>query len=354
MSTQEVIMNQETEVNIPDNRENNIKAKKAYSAMGLRVTVYGILYLVLQFAYVPVMAMIFGEQVVYEPWYTWLMIIIPSYVIAFPIFALISKNVEKFTIEKRKIGFGKYLCCIFMDAGICGVGIIIGTILNMAILLPFGGNLENSNALANMMLGSDTFWRVLTVGILAPIFEELVFRKYLVDRIYKYGEGLAIVTSGLLFGLFHGNFSQFFFATGLGMFFAYLYIRTGKVGYTIGLHMVINLCTSVITLGLLQNMDMDLVYKLALMDPVSPQAQALSLQILPQMLLLMGWLGILGASALAGVILWICLRKRLFLKKHPEGVVQNKFKTAWLNAGVIAFFVFAVILFIIQYSSMIG
>ncbi len=354
MSTQETILNQETEMSALQNLGNNAKAKKAYSAMGLCLTVYGLLYLLLQLVYDPVVKMLFGEEVVYEPWYTWLMIIIPSYVIAFPIYALLSRNIEKFTIEKRKISFGKYLCCILMDAGICGVGIIIGTILNMAILLPFGGNLENSNALANLMMGSDAFWRILTVGILAPVFEELVFRKYLIDRIYKYGEAVAIVTSGLVFGLFHGNFSQFFFATGLGMFFAYLYIRTGKIGYTIGLHMVINLCTSVITLGLLQNMDMDLVTQMSMMDSTSPQAQALAFQILPELLLLMGWLCILGAAALAGVILWICLRKRFFLKNHSQQVFQNKFKTAWLNVGIIAFFVFAVCLFVIQYKSMIG
>ena len=67
------------------------------------------------------------------------------------------------------------------------------------------------------------------------------------DRLIKYGEFIAIFTSGLMFGLFHGNFQQFFFAFALGLLFAFVYARTGRIRYTIGLHMAINMTTSVIT-----------------------------------------------------------------------------------------------------------
>ena len=50
---------------------------------------------------------------------------------------------------------------------------------------------QNTNALAELMTNSDPFWRILTVGICAPIFEELILRKFLIDRIHKYGEGIA-------------------------------------------------------------------------------------------------------------------------------------------------------------------
>ena len=50
---------------------------------------------------------------------------------------------------------------------------------------------------------------ILTSVIIAPVMEELVFRKYLVDRLVPYGQKTAVVLSGLFFGLFHGNFISF-------------------------------------------------------------------------------------------------------------------------------------------------
>ncbi|MDL2236926.1 CPBP family intramembrane metalloprotease, partial [Christensenellaceae bacterium OttesenSCG-928-K19] len=79
-----------------------------------------------------------------------------------------------------------------------------------------------------------------TVCILAPIAEEFIFRKLLIDRLARYGQWVAVFTSALLFGLFHGNFSQFFYAFGAGLVFGYVYIKTGKVWYTMLLHGIIN------------------------------------------------------------------------------------------------------------------
>ena len=38
---------------------------------------------------------------------------------------------------------------------------------------------------------------ILTSVIIAPVMEELVFRKYLVDRLVPYGQKTAVVLSGL-------------------------------------------------------------------------------------------------------------------------------------------------------------
>ena len=52
----------------------------------------------------------------------------------------------------------------------------------------------------------------LYMVICAPILEEYIFRKLIVDRTVKYGQGVAVVLSGLMFGLFHGNLNQFAYA----------------------------------------------------------------------------------------------------------------------------------------------
>lgn len=168
-------------------------------------------------------------------------------VVGFPLTFLACKKIPATPIEQKSLGFGKFILFVLMSAGLVGAGGVIGSIVHNTITAPFG---NPDSALSMLMMNSGMFMRVLTVGICAPIFEELVFRKLLVDRLIKYGEFITIITSGLFFGLFHGNFQQFFFAFALGCLWAFVYARTGRIRYTIGMHMAINMSTSVITVFL--------------------------------------------------------------------------------------------------------
>ena len=328
-----------------------LSAKKSYGAVGLAVATFCAVVVALQFCYQDVLTGMFGKEIINTSWYNWLQIIIPTYVVGFTVMLLLCRGKNTETIEKHKMSIGQFVCCICMNAAICGVGAIIGTIVNMLILVPFG--VGNTSALAEMMTNSSAFWRILTVGIGAPIFEELIFRKLLIDRIHKYGEGIAIVMSGLLFGLFHGNFSQLFFATGLGFFFAYIYIRTGKVWYTIAFHMIINMSSAAISIPIMESLDMEAINRIATMDPMAAETQALTMQILPGMLLLLGWFAVLGIVALAGIVLWIVMAKKFHLVKSSEHVETKKIRTAFGNFGIIYFLVFCIFLFVQYYAGMI-
>lgn len=182
--------------------------------------------------------------------FTFALIVISVDVIGFPLVLGLTKKMPKREIPKEKFGFFKFIPYMFMTAGLMIAGMIIGTLVHNLFTLPFGAS--NTSGIAQLLIGSSAIPRILVVGILAPIFEELIFRKVLVDRLSKYGSFIAIVVSGLFFGLFHGNFSQFFFATMIGCLFAFLYLKTGKVYLTIILHMMVNLTTSGITTTLLQ------------------------------------------------------------------------------------------------------
>ena len=84
-------------------------------------------------------------------------------------------------------------------------------------------------------------WALTILSIvIAPIFEELIFRKVLMDRIGVYGERLAIIISALSFGAFHGNFQQFFFTVMAGVGLAVVYAKTKKIIYPIILHFLNN------------------------------------------------------------------------------------------------------------------
>ena len=81
---------------------------------------------------------------------------------------------------------------------------------------------------------------ILIVVLIGPIAEELIFRKLLIDRMIVFGDRTAILLSAFLFAIYHGTFTQCFYAFFLGLVFAYVYIRTGRPFVNIGLHMLIN------------------------------------------------------------------------------------------------------------------
>ena len=181
-----------------------------------------------------------------------MLVVISVDLIGFPLIFGLTKRIPSRDIPKTKTGFFGFLPFIFMTFAILVPGTIVGTIVHRAITLPFGG--DGSSVIAKLLMNSNLIPRIIVIGILAPIFEELIFRKLLIDRLSRYGSFIAIIVSGLFFGLFHGNFSQFFFATGIGLLFAFLYAKTGKIHLTIILHMIVNLFSSVITTTAIQNL----------------------------------------------------------------------------------------------------
>ena len=62
----------------------------------------------------------------------------------------------------------------------------------------------------------------------------------LIDKLGRYGERLAIIVSAVAFGLFHGNLSQLIYATGIGLIFGFVYVKTGRVVYSCLLHILVN------------------------------------------------------------------------------------------------------------------
>lgn len=158
--------------------------------------------------------------------------------------------------NREKLNFGWWLLIMIICFGIGGVGAIIGAIVEVFICLPATitklllSSLSGSNLIQEMLYANDSwayyFLGVLTVGILVPVLEELIFRKILIDKTSKYGFGAAIMISGFTFAVFHGNFIQFFYAFSLGILFAYVYCKTGNIWNTIFFHMGYNMYSSAI------------------------------------------------------------------------------------------------------------
>ena len=167
--------------------------------------------------------------------------IIGSYLIAFPLFVLVSRfandSVSKIKGNITKGQYLRALCIIFpVDIG-------LGYLSNMLASVISGG--QANNDLIEDLLTGESILTIIMVAVLAPIFEELIFRKIIIDRTRKYGEVVAIVYSALAFGIFHCNLYQIFYAFALGLIFGYVYIKTGNVVLTIIMHMAINGTSSI-------------------------------------------------------------------------------------------------------------
>ena len=76
--------------------------------------------------------------------------------------------------------------------------------------------------------------------ILGPFMEEFMFRGMLLKRARLFGDRTAVVFTAVLFGLMHGNISQFLYATAIGLVLGYVAVKTNGIRYTVILHIFVN------------------------------------------------------------------------------------------------------------------
>lgn len=219
------------------------KARKTLNAIGLRYTIFAIVVLAVQRISVIFLNQFFPGAILKERVLVQLgLTVLSIYVVGFPLIWILLRGQQSFERPDGKLTVGRFLIGIPKCFTINLLGAFIGAMVNFLITGGFESNIED------LLLSEEhRFFTILVVGICAPVFEELIFRKLLIDHLAYRGRWLAIITSGLLFGLYHGNFTQCFYAAGLGMFFAYIYVTTGKIRYTIAYHMLINLQSTIIS-----------------------------------------------------------------------------------------------------------
>ncbi len=77
---------------------------------------------------------------------------------------------------------------------------------------------------------------LLSTAVLPAIIEEMIFRGYMLGTLRKHGDGFAVVTTAVLFGVFHGNILQMPFAVILGLALGYLTVITDCIWPAVLLH----------------------------------------------------------------------------------------------------------------------
>lgn len=273
-----------------------------------------------------------------------LITMLPMYLIAMPLMILLIKTVPvSQKIEQKNMSIGQWIICFIICYGGVYITNYIGVFLTSVI-----GTLKGSpvtNVINNVVTGSALWSNFLIMVILAPIMEEIIFRKLLIDRIIPYGDGIAILFSGLMFGLFHGNLNQFVYAFALGICYAFIYVKTGKTIYTILLHMLNNFVGSILGMLILNYMGDEFLNSSSDVSALMAYAQ----NHMSQLVVYMIYCFLLFAIAMAGIILFFVKLNKIRAQLLPGEITIPKgkrFRTTIFNPGMMLFFIFWIIMII--------
>ena len=114
----------------------------------------------------------------------------------------------------------------------------------IGIIGTFFSKLGLPDTSPDLWLNNDVLYDVfifISVVILAPIFEELIFRGMILRTLSKYNKAFAIVVTSLLFGLLHLNISQAVPAFFMSLVLCYMSLKSDSLLVTILAHAANNL-----------------------------------------------------------------------------------------------------------------
>ncbi len=273
-------------------------------------------------------------------WRTWVLSLLPLYGFGLPMMLLTLRRLPKAPHntdcrdgEKPRFTVGNWLILLVIGMGCMYIGSLVGNLI-MSILTVVTGY-PYADGLQSMIEESPMWMTLLGACVCAPLGEEFIFRKLLIDRSRRYGDTVSILLSGFFFGLFHGNLFQFFYAFLLGVILAYIYTRTGNLWWCVGMHAVVNVLGGVVMPALSGLLPTDVTNALEL----TPTQALINLGLT---------LWICGLIIAAIVLVCVRWRKRrlslgaapLLLERAPAAVL--------LNPGMIANFTVMCLLMVLN------
>ena len=302
--------------------------KKFFSKIGADYLILGILTIVIQIIIINIINVI---NPIYLNDFNVLTALsaLCNYILPFPIFYWLMKRLPSKTLEKHSIDIKTLLKYIAITITLMWIGNMIG--ITITAILSGAMQSEIANPIHQLINNNDILINLLIISIIAPIFEELFFRKFLIDRTIKYGARVSIILSAALFGFFHGNINQFFYTFLMGGFFAYVYIKTGKITYPIILHSIINMIGSVLSLFIQSSIS-------NLKTAINPMDLGL----------LIIYFLIIFLSLLIGVWSLFNYKQAKFNGEKTEINLKYPLNTVFVNYGMIIFIGFFIILMVKQ------
>ncbi len=120
------------------------------------------------------------------------------------------------------------------------MAIVVAFNVVSSILISFLPFLQVESAATESKTLIGIILNVLTIAIVAPIFEEIAFRGIILHTFKQYGTRFAILASSMLFGLLHGNITQSLFAFILGILLSKLTLKAKSILPAIFIHVFNN------------------------------------------------------------------------------------------------------------------
>ena len=256
---------------------------------------------------------------------------VPLYLIAMPACILALRRTPKHIPTSGALGGKNFFIFLLMSFALMYLGNLVGTGLSQ--LFTWG---SSQNPLETMVQNLSLI-KVLLLVVIAPLTEEYLFRKQLIDHTVQYGEWNAALLSAVTFSLFHMNLYQMVYAFALGLLWSYVYIRTGRLRYSVCLHMIVNFFGSVLAPTVLKLVDLEALTQINTNDA---EAMAQMAEVLPGLLVYLGYVLLILGLAVSGFLLLLTYftKKRFFFRQGELSLTAGQvFKSVYCNPGMIAF-----------------
>ena len=314
--------------------------KKHFSSLGLMYFLGALIIIGVQVA-VSMLVLAFAPSLLDNPNLSLLVSMLPTYTIAFPLTSLLIHQIPGVQMKKHNMKPTQLLGAFAISYALMYLSNLAGQFFTNIIGIIQGSPVDD--AIADLVSELNPLTAFFVMVLLAPALEEWIFRKLLVDRTIRYGEGTAIFLSGLMFGLFHGNLNQFVYTFLVGAFWAFIYVNTGRLRYTISLHMALNFRGSVGSLFFL--------------DAISPLEGGFSamngfhflLGMLLPLAIVIPYLIVVFGLVISGIVLLVTNWKRFRLIPAELFIPKEKrFSVIFLNVGMILYVLFWIIQIILQ------
>lgn len=316
------------------------EAKKTFNYIGAGFALFVLISTVVALV-IQLVGMALNEDILSNIWFVNIITPVALYLFALPVLLILMSKLPTTSIEGRSMKIKEWLVYFVVCFGLMYIGSFISEYV-MSVLSSMTGK-DYSNALNDLIDFNNmkNIWitAIFTV-VVAPIGEELVFRKLLIDRTRKYGAAVSIILSALMFGLMHGNFYQLFYAFLLGLVLGYMYYTTGRVLPVIAMHAAINFFGSVVTVLLSHGIDLEAL------DDISATMEFISEHGF-QLVLLVLFTVFAYACMVCAVVIPAANHKKIKLEKGELPIPATHIKRVLiLNAGMIVMWV----VFILQFA----
>lgn len=317
------------------------EARRSLSRLGLALAAFSLLPQIVATLLYWLVPYVFPEWVESD-WFLWAVQVFCLYIVGLCAFFLIlgRKPLPAVATPREPFSFFRLfrLFSIMMACALAGslISTVLSTLARVFVRLPV------TDTTSEILLSSSPVYLFLVVVVIGPIVEELVYRYAVMRVLLPYGERGAILFSGLIFGLIHGNLFQLFYAFALGVLLSFLYSRTGKLRYPILLHMLFNFFGGFLPALLTQILPMDEL------TGGAATLETILASLFPILGLLLYELLYFGL-AVTGLIFFLlcCTRTRFYPATSP--LRRGAWEKAHLfSAGMIAFFAVSFVLLVLS------